>query len=213
MTADLFDLADDFRRSDARIVLVRIARLLEEFADVPLVKQQRAELVRLRSGLERGSPGDAEAEYRRLFDPDHLDLSSLSRVTLRYDFADGGLGAWESGEWVHDGVGLVLDPRQNIISWDQLAAERGLRLFLREPLVLDRIELTLRFEALLGEVPARVLWITAGGFQVALSAPELPGSGSTRSTPGIAATRSMTSRIRRCVALGAPVFPLSPALK
>jgi hypothetical protein len=161
-----------------RVVQARIARLLEAFGDLPLVKQQRSELLRLRASLEEREPRADELEFRRVYAPDRVELSALGRVTLGYDFDEERLGAWESGDWVFDGLGRVLGREAAIAGWDQLTAERGLRLILRSPLVADSFELFLRFEALQGEVPARLLWVTAGGFQLALTASELPGAAS-----------------------------------
>lgn len=172
----LDDVLDaEFRRHSPRVAQARVARLLDTFGDVTLVKQQRVELQRIRASLEESAPLDAEREFQRVFAPDRLELTSLARVRLGYDFAEGRLGAWESGDFVFDGLGQVLSPRATVQGWDQLAAERGLRLILRTPFVHDSFELVLRFEALQGESPARLLWLNAAGFQVALSAPDLPG--------------------------------------
>ncbi|MSR62846.1 MAG: serine/threonine protein kinase [Planctomycetes bacterium] len=166
------------RKESPRVALARAARLLDEFGDLPAVRQQRAELLKLRSGLEESAPRDAEREFQRAFspDPDKLKLLPLARVTLGYDFSEDRLGAWESGDWAFDGLGFTLAPRAAVLGWDQLAAEKGLELALRAPLVPDRFELRLRFEALQGETPARLLWISAAGFQIALSAADLPGA-------------------------------------
>ena len=165
----------DFTAHNPKIAQQRLARLLDEFTDVPFIRQQRQELLKLRAGLEPDREQRGEPEFRKLFDPDVLELSPLGRVTLRYDFSKGRTGAWDLGDWIYDGLGLALGPRR-VNGWDELAAERGLELALREPFVTDSVDITLRLEALAGEQPARLLWLTAVGFQVALSAPELPGT-------------------------------------
>jgi serine/threonine-protein kinase len=173
----LGDVLDpEFRRHSSRLAQARVARLLEEFGDVAAVKQQRGELLRIRAGLEETAPKDAEREFQRVFAPDRLELTPLARVRLGYDFGEGRLGAWESGDWGFDGLGMVLGPRATVQFWDQLEKQRGLRLILRTPLVPDVFELSVRFEALAGEAPARLLWVTAGGFQMALGGADLPGS-------------------------------------
>jgi len=169
-------LDPEFRRHSARVAQARLRILLEEYGELPAVKGQRAELQRLQASLEAGAPQDLEREFRRAFDPDRLELSSLGRVRMAWDFDGGRLGAWESGDWSFDSLGFTLGPTGTITAWDQLMAEDGLRLALRLPLKPDTFEFTLRYEALQGEVPARVLWITAAGFQIALCADELPGS-------------------------------------
>ena len=175
LIADVLDA--EFRRRSPHVAQVRVARLLDELGDVAPVKQQRAELVKIRAALEENAPRDAELEFRRVFMPDSLEFTALARVKLGYDFGEGRLGAWESGEWVFDGLGFVLGPRAPVLGWDQLAAQRGMRLILRAPLVHDSLDLVVRFEARQDETPARLLWLTAGGFQVLLSAPDLPGVG------------------------------------
>ncbi|HEX6883748.1 MAG TPA: protein kinase [Planctomycetota bacterium] len=174
LLADVLD--EEFRRHSPRMAQARLARLLGEFADLGIVKQQRGELLRLRARLEESAPHDVERELKRAFAPDLLELTSLSRVRLGYRFDEGRLGAWEAGDWVFDGLGMVLGPREPILGWDQLAAERGLRLVLRTPLVPDAFELRLRFEALQGESPGRLLWVSAAGFQLALGGTDLPGA-------------------------------------
>jgi tRNA A-37 threonylcarbamoyl transferase component Bud32 len=171
---DVFDA--EFRRRTPLKAQARVTRLLEDLADVPAVKSQSAELLKIRASLEESAPQDAEREFQRVFAPSTLELEPFARVRLGYDFSEGRTGAWDRGDWVADGLGLVLGPRSAVQGWDQLAAERGVRLVLRTPLVPDNFELRLRFEALKGETPARLLWVTAGGFQVALSAADLPGS-------------------------------------
>jgi hypothetical protein len=170
-------LDPEFQEHSPRVAQARVARLLDFYGDLALVKQQRAELQRIRASLEARAPRDAEREFRRVFAPDTLELSPLARVRLGYDFGEGRLGAWEGGDWVFDGLGLVLGPRAPIQAWDQLVAERGPRLILRAPLEPDTLEVVVRFEALQGESPARLLWLTAAGFQIALCAPDLPGGG------------------------------------
>ena len=167
---------EEFPRQNPRIARARLARLLDELGDVPLVKQQRSELLRLRAGLEESAPKDVEREFQRVFLPDWHKLTPTARVRFGYDFGEGHLGAFESGDWVFDGLGMVLGPFAAIQGWDQLAAENGLRLLLKTPLVPDSFELRLRFEALQGEAPGRLLWLTAGGFQLALGASDLPGT-------------------------------------
>jgi tRNA A-37 threonylcarbamoyl transferase component Bud32 len=169
-------LKPDFLRDSPRVAQARVTRLLTEFADTALVKQQRAELQRIRTALEERAPRDAELELERMFLPTHLELPSSAKVRLTYDFGEGRLGAWESGEWVFDGVGFVLGPSATIQGWDQLAVEKGLHFPLRTPLVPDSFVLTLRFEVQQGESPGRLLWLSAGGFQLALCAADLPGS-------------------------------------
>ncbi len=171
---DVFDA--EFRRRSPLKAQARVARLLEELADVPAVKSQSGELVKIRASLEENAPKDAEREFQRVFMPTSLELAPFARVRLGYDFGEGRPGAWDWGDWVFDGLGLVLGPRATIQGWDQLAAERGLRLVLRTPLVPDNFELRLRFEVLQGETPGRLLWVTAGGFQLALIGADLPGS-------------------------------------
>ncbi|MEQ1892195.1 MAG: serine/threonine-protein kinase [Planctomycetota bacterium] len=169
-------LKPEFRRYSPRIAQARLGRLLDEFGDLSFVKQQRAELQRLEASLEAEAPRDLEREFQRVFAPDRLELSSLGRAHLAWDFDGGRLGAWEGGDWAFDGLGFSLGPNATITAWDQLAAEDGMRLALLLPLKPDSFEFTLRFEALQGEVPARLLWITAAGFQIALGADELPGT-------------------------------------
>jgi len=166
-----------FQEHSARIAVLRIGRLLDEFGDVPLVREQRSELVRLRTRLEeRVRPRD-QGEFERVFQPTRVEPSALGRVTLYYEFKDNRLGAWEAGDWTHDGLGLVLGARFPVASFADLAAERGLRLALQEPLNPDSLEVTLRFEALQGDQPASYLWLSVVGFQVALGAPEPGASG------------------------------------
>lgn len=169
-------LDPEFRRHSPRVAQARLRLLLEEHGELPAVKSQRAELQRLQAGLEAGVPQDIEREFERVFAPDELDLTKLGRVRLSWDFDGGRLGAWESGDWSFDSLGFTLGPTGTVTAWDQLMAEDGLRLALRLPLKPDSFEFTLRYEALSGEVPARVLWITAAGFQIALCADELPGA-------------------------------------
>src|SRR6185503_18463425 len=171
---DVFDA--EFRRRSPLKAQARVQRLLEELADVPAVKSQSSELAKIRDSLEESAPKDAEREFQRVFAPTTLELASFARARLGYDFSEGRPGAWDWGDWVFDGLGLVLGPRATIQGWDQLAAERGLRLVLRTPLVPDNFELRLRFEVLQGETPGRLLWVTAGGFQLALVGADLPGS-------------------------------------
>jgi hypothetical protein len=170
--------SEEFRRHSPRMAQARLARLLDEFADLALVKQQRNELLRLRALLEENAPKDVERELQRLLAPDQLELTALSRVRLGYGFEEGRLGAFDAGDWVFDGLGMVLGPREPVLGWDQLHAQRGLRLILRSPLVLDSFELRVRFEALQGEAPGRLLWLHAAGFQFALGAEDLPGASS-----------------------------------
>ena len=172
---DVFDPA--FQRHSPRVAHARVVRLLDQFGNVALVKQQRAELLRLRASLEASEPEDAEREFQRAFDPDRLDLGVLGRVRLEYDFGEGRLGGWDGGGFEFDGLGLTLGPRSSIVGWDQLAAESGMRLGLKSPFVADTFELRLRFEALQGENPGRLLWIDAGGFQLVLCGADLPGLG------------------------------------
>jgi len=169
-------LDSEFRRHSPRVAQARVARLLDELASVPLVRQQRGELLRIRQSLEDSAPRDIEREFQRLFQPDDLELDALSRVHLTYDFGDNRLGAWESGDWVFDGLGRVLGPRAPVLAWDQLAAQHGMRLILRTPLVTDTLEFRLRFEVRQSEAPGRLLWITVAGFQVALLGSDLPGT-------------------------------------
>ncbi len=210
----LDDVLDaEFRRHSPRVAQARVARLLDLFGDVALVKQQRAELLKIRAGLEESAPLDAQREFQRVFAPDRLELTSLARVRLGYDFDEGRLGGWEAGDFVFDGLGLVLSPRAPVQSWDQLAAEHGLRLILRTPFVHDSFELVLRFEALQGESPARLLWLTAGGFQVAVSAPDLPGgNGAPRHLVGTDESNTFLQRLlagegKRNTSLLAPGTP------
>src|SRR5262245_21706284 len=119
---DVFDA--EFRRRSPLKAQARLTRLLEDLADVPAVKSQTAELLKIRSSLEESAPQDAEREFQRVFAPSSLELLPLARVRLGYDFADGRTGAWDRGDWVSsDGLGLVLGPRAAIQAWDQLAAE------------------------------------------------------------------------------------------
>jgi hypothetical protein len=113
MLADVLD--PEFRRHSSRVAQARLTRLLNDFGDVQLVKQQRGELLRLRQSLEESAPRDAEREFQRVYAPGRLEISPLSRVVLGYDFTEGNLGAWESGDWVFDGLGLVLGPRATIL--------------------------------------------------------------------------------------------------
>jgi serine/threonine-protein kinase len=189
---------EEFRRHSPRVAQARVNRLLEEFGDLPLIKQKRGELLRLRAGLEESAPRDAERELALAFAPDSLELASHARVRLGYRFEEGRLGAWQAGDWVFDGLGMVLGPSQPILGWDQLVAEHGLRLILRTPLVPDAFELRLRFEALQGETPGRLLWINAAGFQIALGSAELPGgNGSARYLVG---TEEATLFLQRLMA-------------
>jgi hypothetical protein len=192
----LDDVLDaEFRRHSPRVAQARVARLLDAFADVPQVKQQRTELLKIKAGLEESAPRDAELEFQRVFAPDRLELTPLARVVLGYDFGEGRLGSWESGDWVFDGLGFELGPRAPVLGWDQLAAQQGMRLILKAPFVHDSLELTLRFEALQGESPARCLWLTAGGFQVVLSAPDLPGGSGPRFLVGTDEGKAFLQRL------------------
>ncbi len=162
-----------FQAQSPRIVLARIARLLDDYEDLPSVRQSRTELLRLREKLEQPRASD-EAEFARVYQPDELRLTPLGRVVLGFDFGEGRLGAWEGGDWVFDGLGFVA--REAAQSWSDLERERGLRLVLKPPLDPDSFELTLRLEQPLSSGPPRLCWISAAGFQVALVGPGLAGT-------------------------------------
>jgi tRNA A-37 threonylcarbamoyl transferase component Bud32 len=169
-----------FQGHSPRIALLRVARLLEEFADVPLVRQQRGELVRIRARLEEDERPSEQAELSRRFSPTTMELSSLGRVTLGYDFGEGLLGAWQRGDWAFDGLGLRLDPDIEVGGWDELAGQRALALALVEPFRPDHVEVVVRFETLGGARPGRLLWLSVAGFQVTLGSGDLPGASGPR---------------------------------
>jgi len=166
----------DFQAHSPRVALARIARLLDEYGDLQAVRPVRPELLRLRAQLEQRERPDDERELRRVFRPQRLELSPQGRVKLHYDFADGERGGWEPGDWLFDGLGLSLSPASPVLGWDEVAAQRGLRLVLSEPFDPDNLELVLRFEATQGDRGARLFWLTAVGFQIALTAGDLPGT-------------------------------------
>jgi len=170
-------LDEGYLRHSPRKAAARIERLLGELGDIPAVHQKKTELLRARARLEERAPGDEQREFELAFQPGEFRLPGPARAWLGYDFNEGNLGAWNAGDWLYDGLGFVLGPRTPIQGWDQLASERGMSLILKTPLVLDRLDLTLRFEALQGEAPGRLLWVTVGDFQVALGAADLPGAG------------------------------------
>src|SRR5262249_16676925 len=86
-------LDPDFQGKTPKVAQAKLARLLDDYGDVPLVKQQRAELQKLRTTLEAGAPRD-ELEFQHVFAPDKLELSPQGRVSLHFDFTEGTSGAW-----------------------------------------------------------------------------------------------------------------------
>lgn len=163
--------ADDQARAPSA-VRQRVDLLITEFADLQQVRERLPELRALSRELrQRADPTD-EQRIVRIYDPTEVTFPSSREVVMTFDFDSLSRGAWQRGDWVFDGGGWARTDK--VQRWEELAAQRGPRLFLNEPLDPDSLLVEFTFEQLWPGPPQLVL-ISVGGFHVAFCGSGLPG--------------------------------------
>ncbi|MEM7518449.1 MAG: hypothetical protein AAF368_16190, partial [Planctomycetota bacterium] len=150
---------------DRERTLEEVGRLLAGYADV-LSREESAELHEMQSVLRRALEGRSVGRelLQELFEPSELTLLNDGQVRLLYRFGGVDAGAFERGAWLPDGAGWVAPGTETTQAF---STEKGPRLLLRSPLVLDRdrVEIELKFEQV---APPDLLTCSAGGFHVML---------------------------------------------
>jgi serine/threonine-protein kinase len=165
---------EEFQGHAPSNVVARIDLLIEQYADVPEVRQRLGELRSLREELRAGPKRSVEEILRAELDPTRLEFPRLRRVRLAFDLDADKVGAFLPRDWIFDGAGWVQGRRTQ--DWEGCVEQRGPRLVLPEPLEPDAFELVLELESIY-DGPAQLFLVSVGGFHVALAGPGLPGSG------------------------------------
>jgi len=142
MLLDVLERGAEDRASSLRT----LSRLLDEYGDLELVRNERERLRSLRDELEAGPAEPVHADFLRVFDlPDRIgeaptvEFLERNRVRLSFDFRDEAPGTWERGDWLADPAGWSAPGgARELRDWQR----RGPRLLLRPPLDLDAGEVT-----------------------------------------------------------------------
>ncbi len=91
---------------------------------------------------------------------------------MAFDFESLKRGAWQRGDWIYNGAGWARTDK--VQRWEELADQRGPRLFLNDPLDPGSLQVDFTFEQSWPGPPQLVL-ISVGGFHVAFCGSGLPG--------------------------------------
>jgi hypothetical protein len=150
----------------------RVERLINEYADLPQVRERLSELRALSRQLRQHERPTEEVRIRRIYDPNELSFPSSREVVMAFDFGSLRRGAWQRGDWIYDGAGWARTDK--VQRWEELAEQRGPRLFLNEPLDPDSLQVDFTFEQT-WEGPPQLVLISVGGFHVAFCGSGLPG--------------------------------------
>jgi len=150
----------------------RVERLINEYADLPRVRERLPELRALSRKLRQQERPSEETRIRRIYDPTELSFPSSREVVMTFDFESLRRGAWQRGDWIFDGAGWARTDK--VQRWEELANQRGPRLFLNDPLDPGSLQVDFTFEQSWPGPPQLVL-ISVGGFHVAFCGSGLPG--------------------------------------
>ncbi len=154
-------------------VIVRINRLIDDYSDIPDVRDRLVELRSLRDELRARPTRTVEERLRTDYGPTSLAFPRLGRVELDFAFQSKNVGSWQHGDWRFDGAGWLNGHETH--GWASFAEQRSPRLILTEPLDASKFDLRVEFDEYEG--PPQLVVVSIAGFHVALAGPGLPGSG------------------------------------
>ena len=130
-------------------------------------------VIAIRDELEAGRAEllNRRRSFESAYAPDRIQTEDRGGITrMEFDFNSSSVGSWQAGSWDYDGVGWSLPPADVARTDEDLLANWGARLGLREPLDFeDELELVLHFEVLDREAPPTLLVVSVLNFHVALA--------------------------------------------